>query len=69
VLAPVAPLGGAESTGPLFAWRRSAGRCGVGPARQAYKRIYWRLLPFAILTYFLCYLDRINVGFAALPLG
>src|SRR6202051_1791845 len=32
-------------------------------------KVYWRLLPLAILTYFLCYLDRINVGFAALPLN
>ncbi|HEY2185277.1 MAG TPA: MFS transporter, partial [Xanthobacteraceae bacterium] len=33
------------------------------------RKIYWRLLPFAILTYFLCYLDRINVGFAALTMN
>jgi ACS family tartrate transporter-like MFS transporter len=28
-----------------------------------------RLLPFAVLTYFFCYLDRINVGFAALTMN
>jgi MFS transporter, ACS family, tartrate transporter len=33
------------------------------------RKVYWRLLPFAILTYFLCYLDRINVGFAALTMN
>src|SRR5271165_6122628 len=33
------------------------------------RKIYVRLLPFAILTYFLCYLDRINVGFAALTMN
>ncbi len=33
------------------------------------RKIYWRLLPLAILTYFLCYLDRINVGFAALTMN
>ena len=32
-------------------------------------KVYWRLLPLAILTYFLCYLDRINVGFAALTMN
>jgi len=32
-------------------------------------KVYWRLLPFAIITYFLCYLDRINVGFAALTMN
>jgi len=33
------------------------------------RKVYLRLLPFAILTYFLCYLDRINVGFAALTMN
>ncbi len=33
------------------------------------RKVYWRLLPLAILTYFLCYLDRINVGFAALTMN
>jgi ACS family tartrate transporter-like MFS transporter len=33
------------------------------------RKVYWRLLPFAILAYFLCYLDRINVGFAALTMN
>jgi ACS family tartrate transporter-like MFS transporter len=33
------------------------------------RKIYLRLLPIAILTYFLCYLDRINVGFAALTMN
>src|ERR1700730_11444481 len=32
-------------------------------------KVYWRLLPLAILTYFLCYLDRVNVGFAALTMN
>jgi MFS transporter, ACS family, tartrate transporter len=31
-------------------------------------KIYWRLLPIAILSYLLCYVDRINVGFAALTM-
>jgi MFS transporter, ACS family, tartrate transporter len=33
------------------------------------RKVYMRLLPFAILTYFLCYLDRINVSFAALTMN
>jgi MFS transporter, ACS family, tartrate transporter len=33
------------------------------------RKVYWRLLPFAMLVYFFCYLDRINVGFAALTMN
>src|SRR5712671_12066 len=32
------------------------------------RKVYLRLLPFAILTYFLCYVDRINVSFAGLTM-
>src|SRR6478609_11252466 len=32
------------------------------------RKIYLRLLPFAILSYFLAYIDRINVSFAALSM-
>ena len=31
-----------------------------------YRRIYWRLLPFIMLLYFVCYVDRVNIGFAKL---
>jgi MFS transporter, ACS family, tartrate transporter len=37
-------------------------------AKSAIRKVYWRLLPIAVLTYFLCYVDRINVGFAALTM-
>jgi ACS family tartrate transporter-like MFS transporter len=37
--------------------------------RTALHKIYWRLLPVALLIYFLCYIDRINVGFAALTMN
>ena len=37
--------------------------------QRTMRKVYLRLLPFAILTYFLCYLDRINVGFAALTMN
>jgi ACS family tartrate transporter-like MFS transporter len=36
--------------------------------RSAMRKVYLRLLPIALLTYFLCYVDRINVGFAALTM-
>ena len=35
---------------------------------SAIRKIYWRLLPIAIVTYLLAYIDRINVGFAALTM-
>ncbi|WP_158922293.1 MFS transporter [Acidisphaera sp. S103] len=36
--------------------------------KSAMRKIYIRLLPFAILTYFLAYIDRINVSFAGLTM-
>src|ERR1700676_5154941 len=38
-------------------------------AQSTARKVYWRAPPLAILTYFLCYLDRINVGFAALTMN
>ena len=32
-------------------------------------RVMWRLVPFLILCYFVAYLDRVNVGFAALTMN
>ena len=37
--------------------------------QSAMRKIYLRLLPFSIATYFFCYVDRINVGFAALTMN
>ena len=37
--------------------------------RSTMRKVYLRLLPFAIVVYFFCYLDRINVGFAALTMN
>ena len=34
-------------------------------ARKLYSRITWRLIPYLFLLYILAYLDRANVGFAA----
>jgi ACS family tartrate transporter-like MFS transporter len=36
--------------------------------KSAMRKIYMRLLPFAILSYFLAYIDRINGSFAALTM-
>lgn len=32
-------------------------------------KVMWRLLPFLIVCYFVAYLDRVNVGFAALQMN
>jgi MFS transporter, ACS family, tartrate transporter len=37
--------------------------------QETMRKVYWRILPFAALTYFFAYLDRINVGFAALTMN
>jgi ACS family tartrate transporter-like MFS transporter len=36
--------------------------------KTAMRKVYLRLLPFAILSYFLAYIDRINVSFAGLTM-
>lgn len=33
------------------------------------RRVSWRIVPFIALCYFVCYLDRVNVGFAALTMN
>ena len=33
------------------------------------RAVSWRLMPFLILAYLLCYIDRVNVGFAALQMN
>ena len=37
-------------------------------AERAHQRITWRLMPFLLLLYFLAYIDRTNVGVAALDM-
>ncbi len=37
--------------------------------RQTMGKIYGRLLPFCFVLYFICYLDRANIGFAALTMN
>ena len=43
---------------------------GVRPEEQAVlRKVAWRLVPFMGLLYFTAYLDRVNVGFAALTMN
>src|SRR5579875_169905 len=37
-------------------------------ARKLYRKITWRLIPYIFVLYILAYLDRVNVGFAALEM-
>src|SRR5438128_6072915 len=37
--------------------------------RQTMRKVYLRLLPFCFVLYFICYLDRVNIGFAALTMN
>jgi MFS transporter, ACS family, tartrate transporter len=37
--------------------------------RQTMRQIYLRLLPFCFVLYFICYLDRVNIGFASLTMN
>src|SRR6202040_3492632 len=40
----------------------------VALEKSAMRKIYIRLLPFAVLSYILAYIDRINVSFAGLTM-
>src|ERR1700709_144044 len=33
------------------------------------KRVFWRLMPFLMAAYLICYIDRVNVGFASLQMN
>jgi ACS family tartrate transporter-like MFS transporter len=33
------------------------------------RRVSWRLMPFVLAAYVICYIDRVNVGFAALEMN
>jgi MFS transporter, ACS family, tartrate transporter len=37
--------------------------------RSTMRAVSWRLMPFLILAYLLCYIDRVNVGFASLQMN
>src|SRR6201998_1424656 len=33
------------------------------------RRVFWPLMPFLLIAYLICYIDRVNVGFAALQMN
>jgi hypothetical protein len=37
--------------------------------QAAYKKVFWRIMPFLMLCYVIAYLDRVNVGFAKLQMA
>jgi D-galactonate transporter len=37
-------------------------------ARRAYRKVFWRIIPFLMLCYVVSYLDRVNIGFAKLQM-
>lgn len=37
--------------------------------KQAMRRISWRLMPFLTIAFLLCYIDRVNLGFAAIQMN
>jgi ACS family tartrate transporter-like MFS transporter len=37
--------------------------------QRTMRKVYWRLLPFTFALYLICYLDRANIGFAALTMN
>ena len=40
-----------------------------GSRMSAFRKVAWRLIPFMILLYFVAFLDRINIGIAALTMN
>jgi ACS family tartrate transporter-like MFS transporter len=36
--------------------------------QRTMRKVYWHILPFTGLLYLICYIDRVNVGFAALTM-
>ena len=50
-----------------------AATAGLAPADEAiasraYRKVFWRLMPFLMLCYVASYLDRVNIGFAKLQM-
>jgi ACS family tartrate transporter-like MFS transporter len=47
----------------------SAASGGGGVGARALRKVAWRLIPFMGLLYFIAFLDRVNIGFAALTMN
>jgi ACS family tartrate transporter-like MFS transporter len=41
----------------------------AGLEKQAIRRVSWRLMPFLTFSFLVCYIDRVNLGFAALQMN
>ena len=41
---------------------------GESVEKKAYSKVTWRLMPLMFICYIICYLDRVNVGFAKLQM-
>src|SRR5882724_9982514 len=37
--------------------------------KQTMRRVSWRLMPFLTVAFLLCYIDRVNLGFAAIQMN
>src|SRR6185312_5200433 len=37
--------------------------------KETMARVFWRLMPFLLAAYLICYIDRVNVGFASLQMN
>ena len=37
--------------------------------KRVLRRISWRIVPFIMILYFVAYIDRVNIGFAALTMN
>jgi len=37
--------------------------------QRALRRITWRIVPFVMVLYFIAFVDRVNIGFAALTMN
>ncbi len=41
----------------------------ASPEAETMRRVFWRLMPILLLAYLICYIDRVNVGFASLQMN
>src|SRR3984893_5913390 len=53
----------------MLAGERQRRPGGLGMEARVISKVSRRIVPFVALCYFVCYLDRVNVGFAALQMN
>ena len=54
---------------PLQTKRGAASALSPATIATLRRKVAWRILPLVVLLYFIAYLDRVNVGFAALQMN